>query len=75
MRHNKLDNHSANPPPPRKILELQFRAQNNSDVEQQKKTRFFEQFRLGVISIMYPQWGMVFQSFPKTVTGDPDFPP
>ena len=76
IRQNKLDNHSAPPRPPRKILELQFRAENNSDPElsnQQSETRFFQQFLLEVISIIYHQCGMVFQSFQKTVSGDPDF--
>ena len=76
MRHNKLDNHSANPPPPRKILELQFRGENNSDPElqnQQSETRFFQQFLLRVISIIYRQCGMVFQCIGKTNQWTPDF--
>ena len=76
IRQNKLDNHSAPPRPPRKILELQFRAQNNSNPEllnYQKETRFFQQFRLRVISIIYPQCGMVLTCLQKTRNGDINF--
>ena len=76
IQQNKVDNHSAPPRPPRKILELQFRAQNNSNPEllnYQKETRFFQQFRLRVISIIYHQCGMVFQDMAKNNRWDPDF--
>ena len=76
MGHEKLNNHSANPPAPPKILELQFRAENNSDPElsnQQREPRFFQQFLLGVISIIYRQCGMVFQSLRKTDNAHPNF--
>ena len=76
IQQNKVDNHSAPPRPPRKILELQFRAQNNSDPEllnYQKQTRFFQQFLLRVISIIYHQCGIVLRSWQKTIAGDPDF--
>ena len=47
MGHEKLNNHSAKPPAPPKILELQFRAENNSDPElsnQQEEKCFFNNF-------------------------------